>query len=48
MVIFVPPRKLVSVGGLAEPKVTVFAIAVFSGLQRTFFNNFYPCHFWGK
>ena len=45
---FVPPPKLVTAKGLAEPKVTVFVIFVFSGLQRTFLGNFYPCRLWGK
>ena len=46
--VFVPPPKFVTVKGLAEPKVTVFVIFAFSGLQRTFLSNFYPCRLWGK
>ena len=43
-----PPPKFVTVKGLAESKVTVFVIFAFSGLQRTFLSNFYPCRLWGK
>ena len=46
--LFVTPSKFVTVAELAEPKVIVFAISVFSGLQRTFLSNFYPCRIWGK
>ena len=42
------PPKLVSVWGLAEPKVTVFVVSVFNGLQETILSNFYPCRFWEK
>ena len=34
------PLKFVTVKGLAEPKVTVFVIFAFSGLQRMFLSNF--------
>ena len=46
--VFVPPPKFVTVKGLAEPKVTVFVIFAFSGLQRKFLSNFYPCRLPGK
>ena len=45
---FCAPPKFVTVKGLAEPKVAVFVIFAFSGLQRTFLSNFYPCRLWGK
>ena len=38
-----PLPKIITVKGLVEPKVTVFAIYGFSGLQETFLSNFYPC-----
>ena len=42
------PSKLVTVEGLAEPEITVFAISVVSGPHRTILSNFYPCRVFGK
>ena len=40
--IFDPPEA-VTVGRLAESKVTVVAILMFRGPQKTVLSNFYPC-----
>ena len=43
------PSKLVTVREIAEPKVTVLTIYVFSVLTvRMFFNNFYRCPILGE
>ena len=40
--------KFVTVREIAEPKVTVFTIYVFGGLQEMFLTNFYPSRLPGK
>ena len=40
--------KFVTVREIADPKITVFTIYVFGGLQEMFLNNFYPSRLLGK